>query len=147
MSYLPFHELGVMGSKLVHLKRLTFNYNRKLVAHDGIRLFLNNHLIDFAKKYPSVAIYIKVNEGMGRVEAEYLSGSKTKVKLANKSLDEIFYEMWKIKSNSGIKVSRIVRYWNTRKPSIQGNWHPFLFPFPDNSAFIKKEVICGVHAS
>ena len=139
MSSLPFVELGVMGRNLIQLKRLTIFYSTSQNASYGIRKFLDENLLDFAKKVPSVSIYLRKNAGQARVEADYLCGRKISVVLAQLDEEKIKIEFWRLRSHSGINVGQIKRYWHTTRPSIQGNWHPFLFPFPDNSEYCLRD--------
>ena len=136
MSSLPFSELGVMGRRLVQLKRMSFHYSKTFNASDGIRKYLDENLVDFASKFPSVSIYLRQDDGDPRIVADYLSGTRKTVILRKLTQEQIKSEVWKLRCQSGVNVGQIVRYWHTTRPSIQGNWHPYMFPFPDNSQYL-----------
>eukprot|EP00800_Vazella_pourtalesii_P017276 TRINITY_DN5210_c0_g1_i1.p1 TRINITY_DN5210_c0_g1~~TRINITY_DN5210_c0_g1_i1.p1 ORF type:complete len:147 (+),score=20.99 TRINITY_DN5210_c0_g1_i1:111-551(+) len=139
MSSLPFTELGVMGRSLIQLKRMSFYYSKSLNHSHGIRKYLNEDLVEFATKFPSVALYLRQDDAEPRIEAEYLSGTKKAVSLKKSTSQDVNKEVWMLRCQSGINVGQIVRYWHTTRPSIQGNWHPFMFPFPDNSQYTIRD--------
>lgn len=44
----------------------------------------------------------------------------------NMSADDIMKHLSLLRSSSGIKPTKLKKWWHTDNPSIQGNWTPFL---------------------
>ena len=55
-----------------------------------------------------------------------VNGNSKVVAVPNFSSDEVQHHVSLLRSSSGIKSSKLRKWWHTDRPSIQGNWNPFL---------------------
>ncbi|XP_059609000.1 large ribosomal subunit protein mL43 [Phlebotomus argentipes] len=132
-----------MGRYVCQLQRLTLKYCKSYGASKGMRDYLENSLLDYAKANPGVAVYVKPRRHRTPViVAEYLNGERQWLPCANRPHEEIIKWMELLRQqNSDSSAVRWRKLWHTDVPSIQGVWTPFthrnpqlnLTVFPDEA--------------
>nr|CAB3263980.1 39S ribosomal protein L43, mitochondrial-like [Phallusia mammillata] len=116
-----------MGRPVKQLKRVTLQFCDNGSKSRFARLFVENHLTDFARKHPTVVVYaMPKRDAMPQVCAEYLNGEEEMHELDHKHPDEILEAVETLAGRSGLPLIRIRKDWHTYTPSIQGEWHPFV---------------------
>ncbi|MEE6485998.1 hypothetical protein FKM82_014479 [Ascaphus truei] len=107
--------------------RGTANRFLQSVLRNGLgREFIEDKALDFAKKNPSIVLYVNCKRYSGpKLVAEYLNGTVREEALNNKTGEEIVQLMQKMANQSGLDIVRIRKNYHTDSPSIQGQWHPF----------------------
>ncbi|CAD6233812.1 GSCOCG00007307001-RA-CDS [Cotesia congregata] len=131
-----------IGRYVGQLQRITLKFCKSHPTSKGMRDFLENHLLDFAKENPGVVVYVKPRRHRTPVMlAEYLNGEKHWV--AVKNFESLHIQKWlelmRTQAQDG-SAMRLRKMWHTEFPSIQGPWSPFTFmnpisnitKFPDN---------------
>ena len=53
-------------------------------------------------------------------------GNSRIVSVKNLTPKEIEHHVSLLRTSSGIKVTKLKKWWHTDNPTIQGNWNPFL---------------------
>ncbi|XP_076164851.1 mitochondrial ribosomal protein L43 [Ptiloglossa arizonensis] len=138
----PF-GLGI-GRYVCQLQRITLKFCKNHGSSLGIRQFLENDLIDFAKDNPGVVVYVKPRRHRSPViKAEYLNGEIQWMNVAKYSHKDIiqFMELLRTQYHDGSSL-RLLKLWHTNFPSIQGPWTPFTFKDPslNHANFPNKEL-------
>ncbi|XP_076241012.1 mitochondrial ribosomal protein L43 [Calliopsis andreniformis] len=126
----PF-GLGI-GRYVCQLQRVTLKFCKSHGSSRGIREFLENDLIDYAKQNPGVVVYVKPRRHRSPViKAEYLNGETHWMNARNYSREDIiqWMELLKTQYHDGSSL-RLLKLWHTEFPSIQGPWTPFAFREP-----------------
>ncbi|XP_054016677.1 39S ribosomal protein L43, mitochondrial [Hylaeus anthracinus] len=126
----PF-GLGI-GRYVCQLQRVTLKFCKNHGASLGIRKFIENNLIDYAKDNPGVVVYIKPRRHRNPVvKAEYLNGESHWMCVANYTREDIvqYMELLRTQYHDGTSL-RLIKLWRTDFPSIQGPWTPFTFKDP-----------------
>ncbi|XP_043247976.1 39S ribosomal protein L43, mitochondrial [Colletes gigas] len=127
----PPFGLGV-GRYVCQLQRVTLKFCKNHGGSIGIRKFLENDLIDYAKDNPGVVVYIKPRRHRSPViKAEYLNGETHWMCVKNYSREDIiqWMELIRTQYHNGSSL-RLLKLWHTDFPSIQGPWTPFTFKEP-----------------
>jgi len=116
-----------VGKPVVQLKRATIKFCETSEHSCFVRKFIENNVVDYSTKYPSVALYVVPETDLEPcVKVEYLNG-----RVENKSLEKLdnedILELMDIYAQrSGIEIMELKKDFHTDYPSIQGQWHPFL---------------------
>ena len=55
-----------------------------------------------------------------------VNGNSRVVSVKNQTAKEIMEHVSLLRTSSGIKATKLKKWWHTDNPSIQGNWTPFL---------------------
>ncbi|XP_058804840.1 large ribosomal subunit protein mL43 [Phymastichus coffea] len=121
-----------IGRYIGQLQRVTLKFCKTHGASRGLREFIENDLLNYAKENPGVVVYVKPRRHRGPViRAEYLSGEIHWIPVHNYSRDEIvkYMELVRTQSSNGSTL-RLRKMWHTEFPSIQGTWTPFTFRDP-----------------
>ncbi|XP_053594172.1 39S ribosomal protein L43, mitochondrial [Microplitis demolitor] len=121
-----------IGRYVGQLQRVTLKFCKSHPTSKGMRDFLENHLIDYAKENPGVVVYVKPRRHRTPViVAEYLNGEKHWVAVKNFEYLHIqkWLELMRTQAQDGSKM-RLRKMWHTEFPSIQGPWTPFTFINP-----------------
>lgn len=91
------------------------------------RKFVEENLIDFAKRHPSVALYVVPETDMPPcVRVEFLNGHVENRLLDNCDNKEIIEILETYVGQSGLEVLPLKKNIHTDCPSIQGQWTPFM---------------------
>lgn len=127
----PPFALGI-GRYVCQLQRVTLKFCKTMPSSVGIRKFLENDLIDYAKENPGVVVYVKPRRHKSPViKAEYLNGETQWMSVNNYTREEIYQWMDLLKTQYHDASSlRLLKLWRTDFPSIQGPWTPFTFKDP-----------------
>nr|XP_046232460.1 39S ribosomal protein L43, mitochondrial [Scatophagus argus] len=115
-----------VGRYVCQLKRISLIFSKKAQSSLGVREFIEEGVVDYAKKNPSTVVYVSPQSGrIPKIVAEYLNGSVREEVVTNKTSLQISELMTKLTNQSGLDVIRIRKPFHTDSPSIQGQWHPF----------------------
>jgi len=133
-----------VGRYVCQLQRLTIKFCKSHGSSRGVRDFIENDLVDFARNNPGVVVYLKPRRHRAPIlDAEYLNGEKDYQSCCNYSREEMVKYIEYLKNKSGFPIARLRKFWHTDNPSIQGIWSPFtnmdpkmnVRTFPDSEAF------------
>jgi large subunit ribosomal protein L43 len=92
-----------------------------------MREYIDQRVTGFADKNPEVALYVRHRPSRHpRLVAEYLNGKSKIVCVKNLTPEEIQKFVTQLRTESGAKAEKLKKPWHTERPSIQGNWNPFL---------------------
>lgn len=144
-SGFPRAPLGLgIGRYVCQLQRVTLKFCKNRGASRGVREFLENDLIDYARENPGVVVYVKPRRHRGPViKAEYLSGEVQWIPVSNYTREDIvkWMELLRTQFHDG-PAMRYRKLWYTEFPSIQGPWTPFTFKDPEYNTvqFPNKEL-------
>ena len=115
-----------IGRHVKQLKRLTFKFCDTSRESVHARQFVEERLIDFATKHPTVIVYALPETGAEpQICAEYLNGREEIKELKKLDCDDIQTIVDSYTLRSGVEIVEIIRDTSTKCPSIQGQWHPF----------------------
>ncbi|XP_063981357.1 large ribosomal subunit protein mL43 [Diachasmimorpha longicaudata] len=121
-----------VGRYIGQLQRITLKFCKNRGSSRGMRDFLENDLLDFARENPGVVVYVKPRRHRGPVVvAEYLNGERHWVSVANFPKEDIikWIELLRTQSKDGSQM-RLRKMFHTEFPSIQGPWTPYTFKNP-----------------
>ncbi|KAF6037271.1 mRpL43 [Bugula neritina] len=133
-----------IGRYVCQLQRLTIKFCKEQKQSRGVRDFIENGLVDFAKNNPSVAVYAQVKRHRSpALVAEYLNGKTHIIPVAEKEAAELLEWLDFLRTRSGEDLIRMRKSQHTFSPSIQGAWTPVTnkqvfppdFTFPNNELF------------
>ncbi|CAO1419846.1 unnamed protein product [Diamesa hyperborea] len=140
-----------LGRFVGQLQRITMKFCKNNGSSKGMRDFVENGLLDFAKGNPGTAVYLKPRRHRTPViVAEYLNGDRQWINCRNNTNEEISKWVNLLRLQSGDTSSiRYRKTWQTEQPTIQGVWTPFtsknpafnLVEFPEQklSELLNKE--------
>ncbi|XP_791628.1 39S ribosomal protein L43, mitochondrial [Strongylocentrotus purpuratus] len=116
-----------VGRYVCQLQRLTFQFSKVHGTSRGVRDYIEEDIIDFARKNPQVVLYVTPHNKFSspRIVAEFLNGTKRSVQLSTLDREEVSTQVDLLRTQSGNDLVRIRRPYHTDFPSIQGAWHPF----------------------
>ncbi|XP_031555732.1 39S ribosomal protein L43, mitochondrial-like [Actinia tenebrosa] len=115
-----------MGRYVCQLQRVTLNYCRAGGSSRGLRDFIDQNVVSFAKSNPQVAVYVRERNGKHpRIVANYLNGNSKIIDIKNMEIEDIRKWLERLRGESGVKIEKIRKPWHTDNPSIQGTWTPF----------------------
>ncbi|XP_033153988.1 39S ribosomal protein L43, mitochondrial [Drosophila mauritiana] len=122
-----------LGRYVCQLQRITLKFCKNNGSSRGMRDFIENHLLDFAKENPGIVVYVKPRRHRTPVlVGEYLNGEREWMSCRNSTQEEISKWIDLLKTQNGSSSSlRLRKMWHTEVPSIQGPWTPFLLRSPD----------------
>ncbi|XP_037951781.1 39S ribosomal protein L43, mitochondrial-like [Teleopsis dalmanni] len=124
-----------IGRYVCQLQRITLKFCKNNGSSKGMREFIENHLIDFAKENPGVVVYVKPRRHRTPVlVGEYLNGDREWLSCRNLNKEEISKWVQLFKTQNGSSSSlRLRKMWHTDVPSIQGPWTPFTLRHPEQN--------------
>ncbi|KAM8730637.1 large ribosomal subunit protein mL43 [Acanthopagrus schlegelii] len=115
-----------VGRYVFQLKRVSLIFSKKAQSSLGVREFIEEGVVDYAKKNPSTVVYVSPQASrIPKIVAEYLNGSVREEIVTNKTSPQISELLTKLTNQSGLDIIRIRKPFHTDSPSIQGQWHPF----------------------
>ncbi|XP_033222389.1 39S ribosomal protein L43, mitochondrial [Belonocnema kinseyi] len=144
-GYLRAHLGNAVGRYVCQLQRVTLKFCKNNGSSRGMRDFVENDLIDYAKSNPGTVVYLKPRRHRGPViVAEYLNGKKHWIPCANLNREEVikWMELVRTQSHDG-SAERLRKLWYTEFPSIQGPWTPFTFRDPAKNIAIYPDSKLG----
>ncbi|KAF7254671.1 39S ribosomal protein L43, mitochondrial [Varanus komodoensis] len=115
-----------LGRYVCQLQRLTLTVSREAQSSRGLREYIEEKVVDFARQNPGIVVYVAPKRcRVPTVVAEYLNGTVKEQTLTSKTAEEIAEVIYKLTNQSGLDIIRIRKPFHTDNPSIQGQWHPF----------------------
>ncbi|XP_061087360.1 39S ribosomal protein L43, mitochondrial [Conger conger] len=115
-----------LGRYVCQLKRISLIFSKKSPSSRGVREFIEEGVVDFAKKNPGTVVYVSPQScTTPKIVAEYLNGNVQEEAVHSKAAQEVAALVQKLSEQSGLDVIRIRKPFHTNSPSIQGQWHPF----------------------
>ncbi|XP_075223499.1 mitochondrial ribosomal protein L43 [Lycorma delicatula] len=115
-----------IGRYVCQLKRVTLKFCKSHGTSKGMREFIENDLVDFAKSNPGIAVYVKPRRHrLPYIYAEFLNGEIQNIECHTYTYEEIKKWLNLLKTRSGMPAIRYRKLWHTDNPSIQGIWSPF----------------------
>ncbi|XP_043109954.1 39S ribosomal protein L43, mitochondrial [Puntigrus tetrazona] len=115
-----------VGRYVCQLKRISLIFSKKGQGSLGVRDFIEEGVVDFAKNNPGTVVYISPQScRIPKIVAEYLNGNVKEETITNKTSQQIAELITKLSNQSGLDIIRIRKPFHTDSPSIQGQWHPF----------------------
>ncbi|KAG9492283.1 large ribosomal subunit protein mL43 [Eleutherodactylus coqui] len=115
-----------IGRYVYQLKRLTLTFSKDAQPSRGVREYIEEKVVDFAKQNPSVVVYINPKPcRVPKLVAEYMNGSVREEDINSKTAEDLAQLIQKMANQSGLDIIRIRKPYHTDNPSIQGQWHPF----------------------
>ncbi|XP_068162239.1 large ribosomal subunit protein mL43 [Antennarius striatus] len=115
-----------VGRYVCQLKRISIIFSKNAQSSLGVRDFIEEGVVDYAKKNPSTVVYVSPRScRIPKIVAEYLNGTVREEIITSKTSSEILALVTKLTNQSGLDVIRIRKPFHTDSPSIQGQWHPF----------------------
>ncbi|KAF7994834.1 hypothetical protein HCN44_004306 [Aphidius gifuensis] len=124
-----------IGRYVGQLQRITLKFCKSHGTSRGLRDFLENDLVDFAKQNPGVVVYVKPRRHRTPVVvAEYLNGERQWLHVKNFPREDVvkWIELLKTQSKDG-SAMRLRKMFHTEFPSIQGPWTPMTFKDPKSN--------------
>lgn len=115
-----------VGRYVCQLKRISIIFSKKAQGSLGVREFIEEGVVDYARKNPSTVVYVSPQTcRIPKIVAEYLNGNIREEIITNKTAPQILELLTKMTNQSGLDIIRIRKPFHTDSPSIQGQWHPF----------------------
>jgi len=160
MAYANFHlPVGFLrsvlhngvGRHVPQLQRITIKFCKTHGGSRGVRDYIENGVIDFARENPATVVYLKPRRFRSPVlKAEYLNGESDWMVVSDFTPDEVAKWMEYMRNRAGFPPVKLMKRIHTDNPSIQGVWTPFsnkptefnITQFPNNkwSEMIKTEL-------
>ena len=120
-----------LGRYVCQLQRLTLKFCKEYKGSSGVRTYIEQHLVEFAKQNPGVVVYLlPQRHTKAQLVAEYLNGRKEEFCIDKMGADEITKWIELYRTRSGQPIQRIRKPWLTSHPSIQGLWDPQMSSSP-----------------
>ncbi|XP_041829735.1 39S ribosomal protein L43, mitochondrial [Melanotaenia boesemani] len=115
-----------VGRYVCQLKRVSIIFSKKGQSSLGVRDFIEEGVMDYAKSNPGTVVYVSPQScGLPKIVAEYLNGHVREECIKTKTAPQISEILTKLTNQSGQDIIRIRKPYHTDNPSIQGQWHPF----------------------
>ncbi|XP_037081453.1 39S ribosomal protein L43, mitochondrial-like [Pollicipes pollicipes] len=115
-----------LGRYVCQLQRITVKFCKEHSDSKGARDFIENHVIDFAKKNPGIVVYLKPRRHRApHIKLEYLNGETEILGIKCMSEHEVAQWLEVARGSSGQPVARLRKLQHTDHPSIQGVWTPW----------------------
>ncbi|XP_040923069.1 39S ribosomal protein L43, mitochondrial [Toxotes jaculatrix] len=115
-----------VGRYVCQLKRVSIIFSKNAQSSLGVREFIEEGVVDYAKKNPGTVVYVSPQScRIPKIVAEYLNGNVREEMVTNKTSPQISELLTKLTNQSGLDIIRIRKPFHTDSPSIQGQWHPF----------------------
>ncbi|KAM4715058.1 large ribosomal subunit protein mL43 [Anableps anableps] len=116
-----------VGRYVCQLKRVSIIFSKKAQGSLGVRDFIEEGVVDYAKKNPGTVVYVSPAQSctVPKIVAEYLNGNTKEELVNNKTSQQVLEVLTKLTNQSGQDIIRIRKPFHTDNPSIQGQWHPF----------------------
>ncbi|MED6274187.1 39S ribosomal protein L43, mitochondrial [Characodon lateralis] len=128
-----------VGRYVCQLKRVSIIFSKKAQGSLGVRDFIEEGVVDYAKKNPGTVVYVSPQPcRVPKIVAEYLNGNTKEELVTNKTSQQVLEVVTKLTDQSGLDIIRIRKPFHTDSPSIQGKWQPFTNR-PPSAGFIRPQ--------
>lgn len=125
-EYLSANLNNGVGRYVCQMQRVTFKFCKEHPNSRGIRDFIENDLVNFARANPGIAVYLQPRRHrLPKISAEYLNGSMQGHDVSQYSREKIKDWLEFMRTRKGDVLMRILKKQQTHAPSIQGVWTPF----------------------
>ncbi|XP_029383849.1 large ribosomal subunit protein mL43 [Echeneis naucrates] len=115
-----------VGRYVCQLKRISIIFSKNAQSSLGVREFIEEGVVDYARKNPGTVVYVSPQTcRIPKIVAEYLNGNVREEIITSKTSPQISELLTKLTNQSGLENIRIRKPFHTDSPSIQGQWHPF----------------------
>lgn len=115
-----------VGRYVCQLKRISIIFSKNAQSSLGVREFIEEGVVDYAKKNPTTVVYVSPQScRIPKIVAEYLNGKVREETVTGRTAPQISELLTKLTNQSGLDIIRIRKPFHTDSPSIQGQWHPF----------------------
>ncbi|RVE59955.1 hypothetical protein OJAV_G00192860 [Oryzias javanicus] len=115
-----------VGRYVCQLKRVSIIFSKSAPGSLGVRDFIEEGVVDYAKKNPGTVVYVSPQVCRApKLVAEYLNGNVREELVSSKTQQQISEILTKLTNQSGLDIIRLRKPFHTDSPSIQGQWHPF----------------------
>ncbi|XP_071379066.1 large ribosomal subunit protein mL43 [Centroberyx affinis] len=115
-----------VGRYVCQLKRISIIFSKNAQSSLGVRDFIEEGVVDYAKKNPGTVVYVSPQAcRIPKIVAEYLNSNVREEIVTSKTSQQISELVNKLTNQSGLDIIRIRKPFHTESPSIQGQWHPF----------------------
>ncbi|KAF4518265.1 hypothetical protein B566_EDAN010411 [Ephemera danica] len=115
-----------IGRYICQLQRVTLKFCKSNGSSRGVRDFIESHLVDFARRNPGVAFYLKPRRHRNPcIVAEYLNGERQYLSCRDFNGLDVAQWLNVYLKMSGYPETRMISMSHTDHPSIQGVWTPF----------------------
>lgn len=115
-----------VGRFIPQLMRLTIKFCKERPTSQGVREYIEQDIVQFAKENPHVALYLKPRRNRSPViVAEYLNGERHWKSFHCYTRDEVREWLDVMRNASGKEFQVQQKYEYTDNPSIQGMWNSF----------------------
>eukprot|EP00171_Calliarthron_tuberculosum_P017577 IDg17577t1 len=106
------------------LRELFIKYSLDGGSSRGVREFIEEGLIGFAKKNPQINIATKLEPGHPNVHAKYITGYEKNLALKNLTKDDVEARVQYLRNSLGCKTPPHNRLWKVERDfvSVQGFW-------------------------
>jgi len=123
-----------IGRFVQQCQRMTIKFCKSHADSQGVREFIENDLIDFARANPGVVLYLKPRRHRSPVlVAEYLNGHRDWMSMHEFSREEVGKWVNLFRSASGTGDMRYKNFHKTHNPTIQGPWNQFTNKAPEKN--------------
>jgi len=113
-----------IGRYVPQLARITLKFCKSHGSSQGVRSYIEPHIVDFAQNNPATVVYLKPRRHRApTLVAEYLNGERYTHSLHNYGVDEVIGYLEMYRGHSGVVYSEQYKYSYTDHPSIQGFWN------------------------
>jgi len=120
-----------IGRYIPQLARITIKFCKSSGSSNGVRQFIQQDVVQLAKKNPSFVVYLKPRRFRSPVlVAEYLNGERHWQSLNNMDVDEVGGWIDYYRTHSGAEFMAQKKMTYSDHPSIQGMWHPHVHSDP-----------------
>ncbi|XP_067909146.1 39S ribosomal protein L43, mitochondrial [Heterodontus francisci] len=115
-----------VGRYICQLQRISLIFSKDAPNSRGVREFVEEGVVDFAKQNPGIVVYVTAKRcSVPKLIGEYLNGAVREEAINRKTAEEVAQLIQKMVSQSGLDIIRIRKPFHTDSPSIQGQWNPF----------------------
>eukprot|EP00088_Acartia_fossae_P040556 TRINITY_DN4221_c0_g1_i4.p1 TRINITY_DN4221_c0_g1~~TRINITY_DN4221_c0_g1_i4.p1 ORF type:complete len:199 (-),score=24.83 TRINITY_DN4221_c0_g1_i4:59-655(-) len=114
-----------IGRYVPQLARVTIKFCKEHGSSQGVRRYIEEEIVDFARKNPATVVYLKPRRHRSPVlVAEFLNGQTYYQSLHMLGSDTVSGFMEIYRGHSGVVYSEQGKYTYSDHPSIQGYWNP-----------------------
>jgi len=115
-----------VGRYVCQLQRIVIKFCKEHGDSKGVRDFIENHAVDFARKNPGTVVYLKPRRHRApHIKLEYLNGETEILAVKCMEVKEVRQWLEVARGSSGEPVARLRKTHHTDHPSIQGVWTPW----------------------